>query len=113
MTVVTRKPNSRQPTDKRYKTKRWLTVRKLVLNRDLWACQIAPGCPWPATVADHISPVYPGMPDSEFYSPGNLRAGCREHNLARAVDYRMELALRGEADPPRPPRTIFARPRVR
>jgi hypothetical protein len=38
-------------------------------------------CYRPGDVADHIRPVYPGMPDSEFYDWSNLRPSCRRHNL--------------------------------
>jgi 5-methylcytosine-specific restriction endonuclease McrA len=105
------KPNSRQPTDRRYKTRRWLTVRLQVLNRDLWRCQLAPGCPWPATVADHIEPVTPTMPDWQFYSPSNLQAACRDHNLAKGTADRMARLNGEDPPPPRRPRTIFGGPR--
>ena len=96
------RPNSRRPTDKRYKLKRWTDLRLRVLRRDLWACQLVPGCPWPATVADHIIAVYPGMPDSEFFDPANLQASCREHNLAKGTADRM-ARINGD-DPPAPRR---------
>lgn len=78
----------RQPvrtTDRRYRTKRWQRVRLRVLNRDGWACRVALGCPEPATVADHILPVHDGMTDDLFFAPINLRAACRNHNLARGL----------------------------
>jgi hypothetical protein len=45
-----------------------------VLNRDLWVCRVAVGCPDPGNVCDHINPVHPGMTDAEFYDERNLRA---------------------------------------
>jgi hypothetical protein len=75
--------------DKRYGTARWRKVRLRVLMRDAYRCRIAPGCPERATVADHIEPVYAGMPDSLFFDPRNLRAGCRQHNIARGVAARL------------------------
>jgi hypothetical protein len=69
--------------DRRYGLARWTKVRLRVLVRDAWRCRIVPGCTRPATVADHIEPVYPGMPDSLFFDPRNLRAACRDHNIAR------------------------------
>ena len=54
-------------TERRYQVKRWRMLRLDVLRRDLWVCQVVPGCPVPAQVVDHISPVYEGMPDWEFF----------------------------------------------
>jgi hypothetical protein len=77
-------PRSFSPRDdRRYKTQRWKRTRLRVLNRDLWICRIAPGCPVRATVADHVIAVYPGMPDTLFFGMHNLRAGCQGHNKAR------------------------------
>ena len=70
-------------SDRRYKSPRWRRVRLRVLARDAYRCRIVPGCDAHANVADHIQPVYPGMPDSLFFDPRNLRAGCRRHNVAR------------------------------
>ena len=69
--------------DKRYGLARWRKVRLRVLVRDGYRCRIAPDCLEPATVADHIEPVHPGMADSLFFDPRNLRAACRPHNLDR------------------------------
>jgi 5-methylcytosine-specific restriction endonuclease McrA len=78
-------PRAVRVTDRRYRTKRWERIRLRVLNRDGWACRVVQGCPKPATVADHVIPVYDGMPDSLFFDPANLRAACRNHNLARGL----------------------------
>ena len=66
--------------DKRYGTRRWKATRLRVLHRDLWECFV-PGCGVSASVADHIDPVYPGMPSAWFFDEANLRAICRHHNL--------------------------------
>jgi hypothetical protein len=76
-------------TDRRYRTQRWKKARLRVLNRDGWMCQIVKGCDTRATVADHIIPVTPGMPDALFFSLTNLRAACRDHNLARGFAERL------------------------
>jgi hypothetical protein len=83
--------------DKRYGTRRWKKVRLGVLHRDLWACFV-PGCGVSASVADHIIPVYPGMPDGLFFDATNLRASCRRHNTGRGVAARLERELEGMAD---------------
>lgn len=81
-------------TDNRYRNRRWKALRLAVLMRDLYRCQVAPQCPVPASVADHIDPVYEGMPDSEFYDPANLRASCKRHNTARGVAARLQRDMR-------------------
>jgi 5-methylcytosine-specific restriction endonuclease McrA len=78
--------------DRRYGLKRWQKLRLRILNRDNWVCRIVVGCTTRATIADHIIPVYPGMPDREFFDPNNLRAACRDHNLARAAAAKLEPA---------------------
>jgi len=77
-------------SDPRYSARRWSKVAKRILRRDGWVCRIVADCPTPATVADHIIPVFPGMPDSLFFGEDNLRAGCRDHNLARGHAARLE-----------------------
>jgi 5-methylcytosine-specific restriction endonuclease McrA len=49
------------------------------MTRDRWTCQ---ECGAPATQVDHVVPVIDGGTDD----PANLRALCREHNLARRTD---------------------------
>lgn len=71
--------------DRRYNTRRWQRVRRLVLQRDLHTCRIVAGCTTRATVADHIRPARLDMTDAEFFDPRNLRAGCRPHNIARGL----------------------------
>ena len=75
-------------TDKRYGTKHWRETAKLVLVRDLYQCYVTT-CEEHGAMADHINPVYPGMPDSEFFDMGNLRASCKRHNWARGVAARL------------------------
>lgn len=82
-------------TDKRYGTMRWRRLAKAVLNRDMHRCRIVPGCPVTATVADHIQPVFVGMPDALFYDPRNLRASCKRHNLRRGVAARFVRETEG------------------
>lgn len=79
-------------TDRRYRTKRWQRVRLRVLNRDAWTCRVIQGCPEPASVADHIIPVHDAMPDALFFALSNLRAACRNHNLARGLTEHLVLA---------------------
>jgi len=91
--------------DKRYGSRRWKATRLRVLHRDLWACFV-PGCGVSASVADHIIPVYPGMPNSWFFDEANLRASCKRHNTARGVAARLERELAGEVEPARPNRLV-------
>jgi hypothetical protein len=69
--------------DRRYGRARWRKVRLAVLNRDNWTCRIVLTCQERATVADHIVPATPDMPDALFHDPRNLRAGCHYHNTER------------------------------
>lgn len=89
-------------TDPRYRNARWLKVRRFVLSRDLYRCWVA-DCPRQGNVADHIEPVYVGMPDARFYDPANLRASCRLHNVARgfAATLERDTAGRGPVLPRR------------
>jgi 5-methylcytosine-specific restriction endonuclease McrA len=100
--------------DRRYGSKRWKELRLDVLRRDLHRCWI-PSCEAWADVCDHVAPVYPGMPDTEFYNPWNLRASCRRHNTARGVAARLERETAGltEWTEPRPtwPRPVIFRDR--
>ena len=75
--------------DPRYFGPRWRRVRLVVLARDNYTCWVN-GCPQYANVCDHILPVYPAMPDSEFFALSNLRASCKRHNTARGVAARLE-----------------------
>jgi hypothetical protein len=71
-------------SDRRYSTRRWTELARVVRRRDLWACY-APGCPRGAQVTDHIIPSTPEMPDWQFYDESNLRGACRLHNNLRGL----------------------------
>jgi 5-methylcytosine-specific restriction endonuclease McrA len=43
-------------------------------------------CGHPATVADHVVPVTPSMPDSLFFDRRSLRPACRPCNLIKGID---------------------------
>jgi 5-methylcytosine-specific restriction endonuclease McrA len=94
--------------DRRYGTRRWKRVRLQVLHRDLWACWVT-GCGISASVADHIEPVYPEMPDSQFFDRANLRASCKRHNTARGVAARLEREVTEGVSPADPPHQRRAR----
>jgi 5-methylcytosine-specific restriction endonuclease McrA len=83
------------PRDRRYGLQRWARLARRILRRDNYVCRIVPGCPTRATIADHIIPDYPGMPDALFFSEDNLRAGCKRHNYARGVAERLQRETRG------------------
>jgi hypothetical protein len=93
--------------DRRYKSSRWRRVRLIVLARDSYRCYVQ-HCMQYANHCDHINAVYPGMPDSEFFGPHNLRASCRRHNTARGVAARLEREV-AEGVAPAPTRTVFER----
>jgi hypothetical protein len=71
-----------RPTDRRYHGSKWRRTAQLVTRNGTAGCW-APGCSRLGNVADHVRPVYPGMPDAEFYDRSNLRPSCRRHNLLR------------------------------
>lgn len=59
----------------------WPRIRKAILERDQYTCQIAgPKCTTTATHVDHIIPVTQG---GAWYDPTNLRASCPKCNYAR------------------------------
>src|SRR5690349_13830625 len=91
--------------DSRYHTERWRKVRKPVLARDAYRCW-NPHCERYANVADHILPVYLGMPDAEFFGMHNLRASCRVDNIARGSMARLQRETEG-VEPVRVRRTVF------
>jgi 5-methylcytosine-specific restriction protein A len=60
---------------------RWRRVRREVLERDGWLCQIrGPKCLIRADRADHIIPWRQG---GAYYDPANLRASCKPCNEGR------------------------------
>ena len=60
----------------------WRKVRRHVLDRDQYRCQIGmEGCTVTATQVDHIIPLaFGGSP----YDMGNLRAACSKCNSGRS-----------------------------
>lgn len=57
---------------------RWPTVRKAILERDQYQCQIqGPRCTGLANTVDHIIPVQKG---GAWWDPDNLRAACAKCN---------------------------------
>lgn len=66
----------RRPPAPIYRDPRWPRIRKLVLIRDGYRCQIqTPICIGLANSADHIIP-WRELPPSEWYVITNLRAAC-------------------------------------
>jgi len=60
----------------------WRNVRRHVLDRDQYRCQIAmPGCTVTATQVDHVIPLaFGGSP----FDMANLRASCASCNAGRS-----------------------------
>jgi len=81
-------------TDRRYHGSKWRRTAQLVTRNGTAGCW-APGCYRVGDVADHIRPVYPGMPDSEFYDRSNLRPSCRRHNVFRGFAEALERETSG------------------
>lgn len=60
----------------------WPRVRRSVLERDGYVCQIkGPKC---TTVATHVDHIIPELAGGSWYDEANLRAACRTCNLARS-----------------------------
>jgi hypothetical protein len=105
--------------EKRYGLQKWRQTSLAVRRRDHEQCFI-PDCQKRGTVADHITPATPSMPDHEFYAFSNLRAACPFHNRRRGEALHF-LAQAGEAagipdvrpGGYRPVRTPYGRPRIR
>jgi 5-methylcytosine-specific restriction endonuclease McrA len=67
--------------DRVYATKRWREVRRMVLERDGYRCQIGSHvCTGEATAVDHIVSWRDG---GAPYSLLNLRASCKPCNSSR------------------------------
>lgn len=70
----------RSPSSKATSSPGWRRIRRLVLERDGYRCQIGlPGCTGEATVVDHIQ----AAADQGSNRPSNLRASCESCNIAR------------------------------
>lgn len=73
-------------SDPRYKTQRWLRLRRYVIRRDGRRCA-EPGClnqmltPH-MTHVDHIVEVADGV---DFWDPRNLRVVCKYHHFAKTL----------------------------
>ena len=60
----------------------WLVLRKLVLARDNYVCQLRlPGCKTKATQVDHIIGL--AQAPERRWDPTNLRAACKSCNVAK------------------------------
>lgn len=67
--------------DPRMSSWEWQQLRKLILARDAFRCQIRSSCcRLTATEVDHIEPPIEG---GSFWDPANLRASCRPCNSTR------------------------------
>ena len=70
------------PAEPIYNSATWRKVRKLILERDGFVCQLrGPGCTIKATDVDHVVACRDG---GAWYDPSNLRAACRQCNSRRA-----------------------------
>jgi hypothetical protein len=98
-------------TDPRYHSSRWRRTAQLVTRHGLASCW-ATDCYRTANVAGHIRPVYPGMPDAEFYDRSNLRPSCRRHNLLKGFSEALERETSRTVTADYSRRTIFARRRT-
>jgi 5-methylcytosine-specific restriction endonuclease McrA len=85
---------------------RWAQVRRHVLDRDGWVCQLCgapidpharPRSAMSASV-DHVVPASAG---GDWWEPGNLRAAHLVCNSVRANRSRSRPAPRRRYDPPR------------
>ena len=65
-----------------YDRRRWQDVRRFVLARDRFRCQVD-GCHAPTNLVDHMRPLARG---GAPYDVANLRACCRHHNGALSVE---------------------------
>ena len=70
----------------------WRKVRRRVLERDGYLCQIkGPKCTVKATQADHVIPVLAG---GALYDEENLRAACGHCNRSREDQTRKRRQVR-------------------
>jgi 5-methylcytosine-specific restriction endonuclease McrA len=68
--------------DRRYSTAAWQRLRRAVLARDGYVCQVqGPRCTGIADTVDHVLPssTHPHL----FWAEENLRASCRRCNFGR------------------------------
>ena len=78
----------------RMSARRWRTVRRDVLERDGWVCQLGrAGCTGIATTVDHVIEVRRLAPDDpRRYDARNLRSACAPCNGDRNRDPRRRRA---------------------
>lgn len=80
----------------------WQRVRRTVLDRDHWTCQIkGPSCKQVADQVDHIIPVEHG---GAWFDLDNLQAACQTCNVGRGNKTRLESWRQG------PPITLVCGP---
>lgn len=66
---------------RKYNDAAWKRVRRVVLERDGYVCQVrGANCTGVADQVDHIVPLHAG---GSYLEPTNLRASCRRCNVAR------------------------------
>ena len=71
--------------DKRYNLARWKKLRRQILERDNYECQLRrTGCTTVASAVDHIESPREG---GAFFDPANLRAACTHCNSSRGAAY--------------------------
>ena len=76
--------------DRRYASPAWRALRRQVLVRDKYECQLRlPKCTGTASEVDHKAP--PSMGGS-FFDAWNLRAACKSCNIARRNKMRAQVA---------------------
>jgi 5-methylcytosine-specific restriction endonuclease McrA len=75
-----------------YKDPRWRRIRKVVLARDGYVCQIrGPRCTTTATQADHVV-SWRELPEERWLDVTLLRAACRSCNAQKGARRQAELA---------------------
>lgn len=68
-----------------YDHPRWRAIRRLVLDRCAWLCEIkGPLCKVKATDADHITPWRDCVEQADWFRLDNLRGSCSPCNISRA-----------------------------
>ena len=76
--------------DRRYDSPAWRLVRKQVLARDGYRCQLGlPGCTGVARQVDHIAEPAVG---GAFFAMFNLRASCGHCNVSKRNRMRARAA---------------------
>jgi 5-methylcytosine-specific restriction endonuclease McrA len=72
-------------SDPRLRTAAWQSLRLVVLDRDLWQCQVkGDGCLGFAGEVDHIISTVDDP--ASFWDVANLRASCKRCNARRGAE---------------------------